>query len=74
MLVEKNIIIIKNDKIASIDLSSKYIAFYCSFIWPLVESYWITSLYLFKLLKNKKSLPMPTFLSEIQWFAQSLLN
>ncbi len=50
-----------------------YFTFYGSLIWPIIESYWITCLYLFKL-KNKKPIPLEKLQTEIQWFAQSLIN
>lgn len=56
------------------DLTGNYFNFYWSLVWPVVESYWITCLYLFKLLKNNIASPAPKFMSEIQWFGQSLLN
>jgi hypothetical protein len=46
---------------------------YGSLIWPIIECYWITCLYFFKL-KNQKPIPIEKFLTEIQWFAQSLIS
>ena len=51
-----------------------FLSFYCSLIWPIVETYWVSCLYLFKLLKDNLILETPKLQSEIQWFAQSLIT
>lgn len=74
ILSKKGVIRIEDDFVIGLDLTGNFYTFYWSLVWPIVESYWITCLYLFKLLKNTTSMPSPKFLSEIQWFAQSLIN
>lgn len=53
---------------------SNIFMFYCSLIWPVVESYWICVLYLFKLVRDKRSIETTKLLSEIQWFGQSIFT
>ena len=50
------------------------LSFYCSLIWPIVETYWVSCLYLFKLLKDNLILQTAKLQSEIQWFGQSLIT
>ena len=40
----------------------------CSLVWPLVESYWMVLLYLFKLHKQSLSVQYSVLLPQIQWF------
>jgi phosphate uptake regulator len=42
-------------------------------VWPVVESYWVSCLYLFKLSKDNSVLELDKLQKEIQWFAQSLI-
>lgn len=53
---------------------SNLFSFYCSLVWPVVESYWISCLYLFKLSKDSLVLPLAKLQSETQWFGQSLFT
>lgn len=53
---------------------SNIFVFYCSLVWPVVESYWICVLYFFKLIKDNISMEMPKLQSEIQWFGQSIFT
>lgn len=53
-------------------LESNFFQLYHSLVWPVVESYWIACLYLFKL--TSSALALPKLLQQIQWFGQSLLN
>ena len=71
----KNVIKVHDSKIKAVNpTTSNYYSFYWNLIWPVVESYWTTCLYLFKLEKNGPSMPLPKLLKQIQCFAQSLLN
>jgi hypothetical protein len=49
--------------VVGLDLTGNYYAFYWSLVWPVVEAYWITCLYLFKLLKNVAAMPVTKFLT-----------
>ena len=53
---------------------SNMFSFLCSLVWPVIESYWIACLYLFKLMKDGVALPLEKLHSEIQWFGQSLFT
>jgi hypothetical protein len=74
ILVSKGIVKIDDGFVIAMNLAGNYFNFYWSLVWPVVESYWITCLYLFKLLKNVSAIPAPKFMTEIQWFGQSLIN
>jgi hypothetical protein len=74
VLISKGIIKIDDGYAMAMNLTGNYFNFYWSLVWPVVESYWITCLYLFKLLKNATAIPAPKFMTEIQWFGQSLIN
>lgn len=50
------------------------VSFYCSLIWPIVESYWICVLYYFKLIKDNIVIETAKLQSEIQWFGQSIFT
>jgi hypothetical protein len=73
-LTSKGILRVEEGFAIGMNLTGNYFSFYWSLIWPVVESYWITCLYLFKLLKNSGAIPAPKFMTEIQWFGQSLIN
>ena len=60
--------------IKAINLTSNYYNFYWSLIWPVVESYWVTCLYLFKLESTSEPMALTKLISQIQWFEQSLIN
>lgn len=66
--------IVENNLIVAINLEGNYYSFYWSLVWPIVDSYWITCLYLFKLNKATAAIPLPKLYTQIQWFAQSLMN
>ncbi len=65
---------IDGDIVIGKNLTGNHFTFYWSLVWPVVESYWITCLYMFKLLKTTTVLTSTKFLSEVQWFGQSLFN
>lgn len=73
-MICKNIFRLQNDSIIGVNLEGNYFNFYWSLIWPIVESYWITCLYLFKLNKTSNPIPISKIYTQIQWFAQSLIN
>ena len=45
--------------------------FLCSLIWPFIDSYWLTIVYIYTLFPDK-FVPEDKILSKIQWFAESL--
>lgn len=53
---------------------SNIFMFYCSLVWPIVESYWICVLYFFKLVKDNVGMEMAKLQSQIQWFGQSIFS
>jgi glycerol-3-phosphate O-acyltransferase len=72
-LAIKNVIIREGNSIRSNERKSIYYTFLCSLIWPLVESYWLTSLYLFNLEKLKTSIPMAKLVGQVQWFGEEMI-
>jgi len=49
-----------------------YMSYFCSLLWPFIESYWVTFVFMFSL-KTRKSPPTPdSFLHECQWFAETM--
>lgn len=74
LLSSREMIKVENDIVVGMNLTGNYFTFYWSLVWPVVESYWITCLYMFKLLKSTTVLTSTKFLSEVQWFGQSLFN
>ena len=49
--------------------------FLCSLIWPIVESYWLTCVYMFTLKENKKHVVVLSLLPQhIQWFGENLFD
>lgn len=73
-LVNKGILVVQDGNVMTMVANENHFSFCCSLIWPVVESYWITCLYLFKLKQSSSPMAMGKFLMEIQWFAQSLIN
>lgn len=49
--------------VIGMNLTGNYLNFYWSLVWPVVESYWVTCLYLFKLLKNGIPIPVAKFMT-----------
>ncbi len=43
---------VDSDLVVGMNLTGNHFTFYWSLVWPVVESYWITCLYMFKLLKT----------------------
>lgn len=70
MLVVKNVLIRDGVLVRSNERKSIYYTFLCSLVWPLVESYWLTSLYLFNLEKLKTSIPITKLVGQVQWFGE----
>ena len=73
-MIGKGVIRVEGDSVKAINPTSNYYSLYWSLVWPLVESYWITCLYFFKLEKTTTAIPLTKLLTQIQWFAQSLIN
>lgn len=74
LLIIKNVIIRDGIKVRSNEKKSFYYTFLCSLIWPLVESYWLTSLYFFNLDKLKTSIPIMKLVGQIQWFGEEMFQ
>lgn len=74
LLTSREMIKVESEAVVGINLTGNYFTFYWSLVWPVVESYWITCLYMFKLLKTTTVLTSAKFLTEVQWFGQSLFN
>ena len=66
--------IVNSEKILVENPDNNLFNLYGSLVWPVVESYWITCLYLFKLKKDNITLDLAKLQSEIQWFGQSLFT
>ena len=47
------------------------VSFLSSLIWPLVDTYWVTVVFLFSM-KQKQPIAVSKFIIQIQWFAESL--
>lgn len=48
------------------------LTYLCSLTWPLVESYWVTSVYLLQLKNNATLFTSNKLTQQIQWYAESL--
>lgn len=57
-----------------VNSNSELVDLVSSLVWPLVESYWMTLLYLFKLHKQSLSIQYSVLLSQIQWFGETMVN
>ena len=44
----------------------------CGLLWPFLESYWISSVFLFSLKPKDTPLSLNQFLQQVQWFAESM--
>jgi glycerone phosphate O-acyltransferase/fatty acyl-CoA reductase len=51
---EREIFKLENDKVKVHEKGNQMMGFLCSLIWPLIECYWMCSVYIFSL-KNKNS-------------------
>ena len=47
------------------------VSFLNSLIWPLVDTYWVTVVFLFSI-KQKQPIAASKLIIQIQWFAESL--
>lgn len=72
LMESRGVLVREGEKVKGGDLEGNYFQFYWSLVWPVVESYWMACLYLFKL--TSTTLPLQKLLTQIQWFGQSLLN
>jgi glycerone phosphate O-acyltransferase/fatty acyl-CoA reductase len=66
-LIRSQTIIIENEKVKVLD--NERIEFLCSLMWPYIDSYWVTCLFLKSL---KRTVGLDQLASQIQWFADSL--
>jgi hypothetical protein len=74
-LVVKNILLREGGNLLKAnEKQSIYFSFLCSLVWPLVESYWLTTLYLFNLDKLKTSIPVAKIVGQIQWFGEEMIQ
>ena len=73
LLQKKGVVRVQDGCVVAQDISGNFYNFYWSLVWPVVESYWGVCLYLFKLLKNPP-ISADKLNTELQWFAQSLVN
>jgi len=47
-------------------------SFLCHLIWPFLESYWVTTVYLFSIRNRTTNTLQQKFIQEVQWFAESI--
>lgn len=72
-MIQREIIYTEDELIKYSSASGKAngLVFLCSMIWPFIDSYWLTLVYIYTLFPDTKILKQK-ILAKIQWFAESL--
>lgn len=73
LMHRRNIIIIENDllKYETPTNQTNGLVFLCSLIWPFIDTFWLTLVYIYTLFPDK-SIGETKINTKIQWFAESL--
>lgn len=69
-MVRLSVLSVQDDKVKVVD--DKMVTYLCSLCWPLVESYWVTIVYIFQLKTNPAFFTSEKLTQQIQWYAESL--
>ena len=72
-LAKRGMVLVE-DLIIRANSSSELLPILLSLVWPLTESYYLTLLYLFKLVKLSTSIQYSTLLTQVQWFGERMID
>lgn len=73
-MIQRETFVQDGDKIKVAKKGEELIKFLCYLLWPFIESYWVTSVFLFALKGREHATPYEKFTSEIQGFAESMYD
>jgi len=70
--IKQNYLKMDNAKVKITSVGEQLFTYLCFLVWPLVEGYWLTSMYLYTLKNRETSVSCEDFETEVQNFAESL--
>lgn len=74
IMMKRKTLATHGDKIKVASEGEQLVNFLCGLLWPLIESYWVSAVYLYTLKNREKEMPLEKFELEIQGFAESMFE
>jgi len=71
-MVQKGTFSLEDQKIKVLKKGEELMSYLCHLLWPFIETYWITSVFLFALKNREEYTPYEKFTLEVQGFAESM--
>jgi len=71
-MVQKGTFSLDDQKIKVLKKGEELMSYLCHLLWPFIETYYITSVFLFALKNREDSTPFEKFTLEVQGFAESM--